>query len=102
MYDREERLIELYFDITGGNRFDAPENPCFEDMYLDIVAAGEHFPILDEDELDEALENGDITRAEYDHARAVCWELYDYLAVHKEMMTAHCCQAYEELKRLLP
>lgn len=102
MYDREERLIELYFDITGGNRFDAPENPCFEDMYLDIVAAGEHFPILDEDELDEALENGDITRAEYDHARAVCRELYDYLAVHKEMVTAHCRQAYEELKRLLP
>lgn len=102
MYDREERLIELYFDITGGNCFDDPDNPCFEDMYLDIVVAGDHFQILDQDELEEALENGDITQAEYDHAQAVCRELYDYLAVHKDAVIAHCRQAYEELKRLLP
>lgn len=34
MYDEQDRLVELYFDITAGNCFDDPDNPCFEDMYF--------------------------------------------------------------------
>lgn len=29
MYNNKEQLINLYFDITSGNRFDNPDNPCF-------------------------------------------------------------------------
>lgn len=98
MYDNGGQLVEVYFDITNGNRFDEPDNPCFLDMYLDIVLAGDNLQVLDQDELEEALENGDITRGEYNHAQAVCRELYDYLAVHREAVTAWCGRAYEELK----
>ena len=102
MYDSNEQLINLYFDITNGNCFDNPDNPCFEDMYLDIVAANNVLMILDQDELDEALENGDINRDEYDHAEKVCRELYKYLTVNIDKVAAWCNRSYRELKLLLP
>ena len=102
MYDRNEQLINLYFDITNGNRFDAPENPCFEDMYLDIVAAAGNLMILDQDELDEALTGGEISREEYDHAQKVCRELYAYLTMNKDKIVDWCNHSYAELKMLLP
>ncbi len=98
MYDNHCRLIKLYFDITGGNRFDDPENPCFEDMYLDIVVIGDRLEILDQDELDEALKNGDITQAEYLHAEAVCRELYAYLSTNKAEVINWCANTYLALK----
>lgn len=72
MCDRQGQRISLYFDVTAGNCFDNPDNPCFADLYLDIVAIGDVLEVLDRDELDEALETGDITREEYDHAISVC------------------------------
>lgn len=101
MYDSNERLINLYFDITGGNCFDNPDNPNFEDMYLDIVATDNVLMILDQDELDEALENGDISREEYDHAESVCRELYKYLTANRDKVVEWCDRSYGELKLLL-
>ena len=55
MFDECDRLIQIYFDITGGSRFDDPENPTFEDMYLDIVVSADgSIEVVDRDELDEA------------------------------------------------
>lgn len=103
MYDDQGRLKELYFDITGGNRFDDPENPCFEDMYLDIVVTNDgRVFILDQDELDEALETGAITRAQYDRAEANCKELYEYLLKNQEQVISRCAHAYEELRKCIP
>lgn len=101
MYDCQGRRIDLYFDITDGNHFDTPDNPWFADMYLDIVAIGDVLEILDQDELDEALENGDITRMAYDHAQAVCRELYGYLEKNQADIAAWCDQAFRELKAQL-
>ena len=98
MYDSRGKLIELYFDITGGNRFDDPENPCFEDMYLDIAVVDDTIAVLDQDELDEALQNGHITQAQYDHAEAVCRELFAYLSANKAEVIDWCTNAYCELK----
>lgn len=101
MYDGQDRRIDLYFDITAGNRFDDPDNPWFADMYLDIVSIGDVLEVLDRDELDEALETGDITREEYDCAKTVCRGLYEYLAENQAYIAAWCDQAYRELKTLL-
>ena len=97
MYDREGKLVNLYFDITAGNRFDDPENPCFRDMYLDIVASGDHLIIVDQEELDEALEAGDITQEEYTHAKTACAELYGYLCENLEKVIGWCGQAHQNL-----
>lgn len=98
MYDARGRLIQIYFDITGGNRFDDPENPTFEDMYLDIVvnSRGELY-VMDRDELDEALAKGDITREEWDAASAACGRLYAYLEENRESVKALCGRVYREL-----
>lgn len=98
MYDDRGRLIQIYFDITGGSRFDDPENPWFEDLYLDIVvnSRGELY-ILDRDELDGALAEGAITREDWDKAGAACERLYAYLKENRESVRELCDRVYREL-----
>ena len=98
MYDARGRLIQIYFDITAGNRFDDPDDPTFVDMYLDIVvnSRGELF-IMDQDELDEALAEGTITQEEWDKAGAACKRLYAYLEENREAVTELCGRVYREL-----
>ena len=98
MYDAQGRLLQIYFDITAGNRFNDPENPTFTDMYLDIVvnSRGELY-VLDRDELDEALAAGTITQEEYDKADAACARLYAYLEENREAVAELCGRVYREL-----
>ncbi len=102
MFDENGELLQIYFDITGGNRFDDPENPTFEDMYLDIVLRtdGKIVP-LDQDELDEALQKGDITSSQYALAKSACDELYAYLIDHAQEVMNRCRKTYRTLKFLL-
>ena len=102
MFDEQDNLLQLYFDITSGNRFTAPDNPTFRDMYLDVVMHddGELFR-LDEDELTEALANGDITAAEHDAALTACDALCAFLRAHPAEVLARCRRAQKELKALL-
>lgn len=103
MFDEEGRLLQMYFDLTAGNRFDDPQNPCFRDMYLDVVVHdnGEYF-MLDQDELDDALAAGEITPAEYEQTQAACAALCRALDTDTESIFAYCNQSYTELKALLP
>ena len=100
MYDADGNLIQLYFDITAGNAFQDPENPCFTDMYLDVVVtAGGEIHVLDQDELDDALACGVISQAESAHAESVCRELTAYLKDNKENVIALCSNLLRELKQ---
>ena len=72
MYDERNQIIEWYFDITRRNYVDENGDPCLDDLFLDIVL----FPngrmvTLDEDELSEALNRGEITREDYQLAYEV-------------------------------
>ena len=98
MYDAQGRLLQIYFDITGGSRFDDPENPWFADMYLDVVvnSRGELY-VLDRDELDAALTEGVITKDEWNKANEACARLYAYLQENRESVTELCGQVYREL-----
>ena len=59
--------LEYYFDICKNNRLDSDTNiPCYDDLYLDITYCDGNVNILDEDELIDAYNNGDITREEFD------------------------------------
>ena len=102
MYDARGQLIQIYFDITGGNRFDDPENPWFADMYLDIVvnSRGELY-VLDRDELDAALAESVITKDEWDKANAACARLYAYLEENRKSLIELCGRVYRELGELL-
>ena len=75
--DKDLNVISYYFDISLGNGID-DGRPYYNDLYLDIIYGIEtdkKVKVLDEDELLEALEKGNITQQEYDLANCVCDKL---------------------------
>lgn len=59
--DKKEPL-EYYFDICKNSRLDEISNvPCYDDLYLDITYLDGEINILDEKELMDAFDNGDIS-----------------------------------------
>lgn len=68
MFDDNQNLIEWYFDMIKES---GVENgiPYIYDLYLDyVIKADGREVVLDENELQEALENKDITKADYNMA----------------------------------
>ena len=60
--DKKE-ILEYYFDITYKNGLDEESNiPYYDDLYLDIIVKKNKIEILDEDELQEALNNKEIKK----------------------------------------
>ena len=83
MMDADMNVVQWYFDITAENGIDEEGNPYFTDMYLDLVLYPDGgMAVLDEDELNEALEKGDIDLAEAGAARAELERLKEYLAAN--------------------
>lgn len=70
-FDKENNIVQWYFDILKTNTMCDDGIPCGEDMFLDVVMLpnGE-FYTLDEDELGEALNNKLITEKEFHEAYA--------------------------------
>lgn len=68
IFNENKELVELYFDMTKENG-NENGNPYIVDIFLDLVITptNEKY-ILDEDELDEALEKKFISNTEYDLA----------------------------------
>ena len=98
MFDEHGDFLQMYFDITAGNRFDDPEDPTFRDMYLDVVATPEgRMLVLDQDELDEALAQRRITPEEHDRAERVCSGLCAWLEEHWLDLLDRCKRILKEL-----
>lgn len=64
MFGPDGRFIQVYADVTDGNRTDK-DDPDFDDLYLDYVLYGGRVYELDRDELEEALASGDVTPEQY-------------------------------------
>ena len=75
VFDEENRFVETYFDIAKEIYMDE-DIPYAKDLYLDVVQTKEnYFIIIDQDELDEALETNDITIEDYNLAENVSKEI---------------------------
>ena len=99
MFDPQDRLLQIYFDITNGNCLEPMENPTFEDLYLDIVMEPDgSLYVLDRDELDAALQSGDITVKQHQKAIEEGDRLYAYLEEHGLEVAAFCCEQMIKLK----
>ena len=96
MYDSKGEFMQGYFDITAGNAFDDMENPKFQDMYLDLVLLGDgQIQVLDRDELEEALEQKEITEEQYQKTVNMGEELYCFLKDNwKDFL--HFCSEWRE------
>lgn len=66
--EKKERL-EYYFDITLENGLDEETKiPYYDDLYLDVIMDNEKMEVLDADELEEALNDGIISKDDFDLA----------------------------------
>ncbi len=78
--DDNKKIILYYFDITLKNGFDSNLNsPYYEDLFIDVILKNDQISILDEEELNEALEKKYITMDDYNLAQKVKSELIDSL-----------------------
>ena len=98
MFDKRGNFLQAYFDITGGNSFDDMENPKFRDMYLDLVLLDNgRILVLDKDELEDALEQNEITEEEYQNAVKAGETLYRFLQESGEAFLQFCREWREKL-----
>lgn len=98
MFDDKGEFMQGYFDITGGNTFEDMENPKFQDMYLDLVLLRDGgIQVLDRDELDEALEQKEITEEQYRKTVEEGEKLHRFLQENKEELVRFCVQWREKL-----
>ena len=99
MFDRKDRFLQIYFDIARPPCFDDPDDPTFEDLYLDVVlTSGLEVAILDREELDEALKIGEIDRETYDFALAACEKLLVWLEENKQELVDYITKVYHEMR----
>ena len=73
--DKDE-IIDWFFDIAKNSLVTDEGVPYIEDLYLDILLyPSGKIEKIDEDELQEALDNGDISKEDFDLAYNVANEL---------------------------
>lgn len=96
MFDDVGNLLQVYVDMTNGNHTDA-DDPWFEDMYLDYALADGRVFELDRDELDAALAQAQITRAQYDRTLAEGEKIRLLLTRHASEIQRFFTEKYNRL-----
>ena len=97
MFDADGEVVQWYIDISSAIGIEN-NDPWWDDLFLDIVVFPDgEYALLDEDELQEALANGDIDQAMNDFAlneanRIITsikegkFPLFQYATKHKELL----------------
>ena len=99
MFDREDRFLQIYFDIARPPCFDDPDDPTFEDLYLDVVLTSQmELVTMDREELDEAWRTGEIDQETYDFALAACEKLLVWLEENMQELVDYITKTYLEMK----
>ncbi|MDT3424658.1 putative RNA-binding protein associated with RNAse of E/G family [Paenibacillus forsythiae] len=83
MFDERQNIIQWYIDTCKVQGVTDQGVPWFDDLYLDVVVLwnGEVF-LLDEDELEEALERGDISDSDYNLAWSTARRIMQSIDAH--------------------
>ena len=76
-FDEERNILQRYIDISKSTGFDSEMGaPYYDDLFLDIIIGKTgDIRVLDEDELEEALTLGVISKDEFDFAVQIKDEL---------------------------
>lgn len=95
-------IIEYYFDITNGNHIVKNGHSYFDDLYLDVVIdMQKKITILDEDELNDAYHNQQITYKQYQKALQTKENLLSFLQKNKDNIDSYCLYLFQLLKPFL-
>ena len=102
MFDEQDRLVEIYIDMTDGNVTDT-EDPYFADLYLDYVVhvQGNAVMELDREELGEAYKNGSITRLQYERTLAEGEKVLRFLNENRQELMDLLIREQARLRRLI-
>ncbi len=69
MMDEKEEILLWYIDMIAAQGVDTDGIPYFDDLYLDLVVYPDGTILVDDmDELEDALEKGDITQEQFELA----------------------------------
>lgn len=99
MFDRDDRFLQIYFDIALPPCFDDPNDPWFTDLYLDVVLTSDRQLVtMDREELDAALQSGEIDRQTYGYARNAWEKLLSWLEENKDDLVDYVTKVYQEMK----
>lgn len=72
----QNEILQWYFDIAKNTDFTENGVPYIDDLYLDVVMyPSGKIKMIDQDELQEALDSGDITKSDFDLAYRVADKL---------------------------
>lgn len=75
-FNKKNEVVEWYFDMTKKNSVEENGKPFFMDLYLDIaVSSNRKITVLDEDELQDALDRGVINEIDFKLAQNTCQQL---------------------------
>ena len=99
MFDENDRLVEIYIDMTDGNVTDT-DDPWFIDLYLDYVVhiQADSVMELDRDELAEAYRSGLITQLQYERTLREGGKVYQYLKNDRQELMEFLIREQKRLK----
>lgn len=87
VYNTHNEEVEWYFDMIQDKGITKEGVPYFDDLYLDVVqGANGQVRILDEDELQEALDKGEINKLAYDMAYETSKRVQEDIIPNKTFM----------------
>ncbi len=102
MLDESGRIVSYYFDITDYNELHESGDSYFVDLFLDVVLLpGGRLYLLDEDELEEALQQGDINQQQFYKACETARMLLCGLENREKELENYCLQMVETLIEML-
>ena len=98
MFDPQGNLFEYYVDLTDGTRIEPDGSVWFHDLFLDVILTRGSQPRLEDlDELEQALDGGLLTRAQYERTLEEGRRVLEGLRTREGELRAFC----EEMRRRL-
>ena len=83
-FNEKKEKLQMYIDISLENGLDEETNiPYYDDAFLDIIITGDNVYIDDQDELEEAYKNKEITKNTYNEVKKICNQLLTEIKTNK-------------------
>ena len=103
MFNDKEEIIQFYFDITKKNYILGNGKSYFYDLYLDVVVMPDgYYYLLDEDELKEALDKNEISKADFNMAYYQAERIEMFIDDHIKRLTDFSYSCFKTLLNARP
>lgn len=84
--DENKNALEYYFDISLGNGIDEDSKiPYYDDLFTDVIVTKNEIEIVDQNELEDALNSGVISKEDYDLANITTEKLVNEIKENKNV-----------------